>query len=76
FFSLAALLVRYVDKDMDYLTTPVIIGIAAAGVIAGLGCLLGNIIKINSKVNKTSTGMQGGLPVIEWESVQYLLDEN
>ena len=76
FFSLAALLARYVDNDMDYLTTPVIIGIAAAGVIAGLGCLLWNIIKINSKVKKTSTGMQGGLPVIEWESVQYLLDES
>ncbi|MDE6639228.1 MAG: hypothetical protein K2K63_01710 [Acetatifactor sp.] len=73
FFSLAALLIR---DDVDYLTTPVIIGIAAAGVVAGLGCLLWNIIKINSKVNKTSTGMQGGLPVIDWESVQYLLDEN
>lgn len=75
FFSVLGLLAHYFG-DMEYVTIPVVIGIAAAGVVAGLACLLWNIIKLNSKVKKTSTGMQGGLPVIEWESVQYLLDEN
>lgn len=74
FFSVVGLLAHYFG-DVEYITIPVAIGIAAAGVVAGLGCLLWNIMKINSKVKKTSAGMQGGLPVIEWESVQYLLNE-
>lgn len=73
-FSLIGLVAHY-SGDMEYITIPVVIGIAAAGVVAGLGCLLWNIIKINSKIKKTSTGMQG-FPVIQWESVQQLLDEN
>lgn len=75
FFSVIGLVAHY-SGDMEYVTIPVVIGIAAAGVVAGLGCLLWNIFKINSKVKKTSTGMQGGFPVVNWESVQYLLDEN
>lgn len=74
-FSLIGLVAHY-SGDMEYVTIPVVIGIAAAGAVAGLGCLLWNIMKINSKVKKTSAGMQGGFPVIDWESVQYLLDEN
>lgn len=74
-FSLIGLVAHY-SGDMEYVTIPVVIGIAVAGVVAGLGCLLWNIMKINSKVKKTSAGMQGGFPVIDWESVQYLLDEN
>lgn len=75
FFSVLGLLARYFG-DVEYVTIPVVIGIAAAGVVAAVGCLLWNIIKLNSKLKKTSTGMQGGLPVIDWESVQSLLDED
>lgn len=74
-FSLIGLVAHYFG-DMEYITIPVVLGIAAAGVVAGLGCLLWNVIKINSKIKKTSSGMQGGFPVFDWESVQYLLDEN
>lgn len=74
FFSLLGLLGHYFG-DIDYLTIPVVIGIAAAGAGIGLICLLWNVIKIQSKLKKTSSGMQGGLPVIEWASVQELLNE-
>lgn len=75
FFSLIGLVAHYFG-DMEYISIPVVIGFFAAGVVAGLVCLLWNIMKINAKVKKTSSGMQGGFPVFDWESVQYLLDEN
>ncbi|MCM1191769.1 MAG: hypothetical protein NC123_05780 [Butyrivibrio sp.] len=74
FFSLIGL-GGYYWGDVDYITIPIVIGIAAAGAGIGLICLLWNIIKIQSKLKKTSSGMQRGLPVIEWASVQELLNE-
>lgn len=66
----------YVTSDLEFLTYPVIGGIAAAGVLAALASLIWNVVKINGKVKKTSAGMVQNLPVIEWESVQKLLDED
>lgn len=74
FFAVLALLGRNF-ADMDYVTTPIIIGIFAAGVVAALGTLLWNIIKIQSKVKKTTLSLQKRLPVIQWEAVQHLLNE-
>lgn len=74
FFAVLALLGRNFS-DMDYVTTPIIIGIFAAGVVAALGTLLWNIIKIQSKVKKTTLSLQKRLPVIQWEAVQHLLNE-
>lgn len=61
--------------EVEYMTTPIILGIVAAGAVSALISLLWNVIKINQKVKKTATSMQKNLPVIEWESVQYLLSE-
>lgn len=74
FFAVLALLGRNF-ADMDYVTTPIIIGIFAAGVVAALGTLLWNIIKIQSKVKKTTLSLQKRLPVIQWEAVRHLLNE-
>lgn len=65
----------YVTSDLDFLTYPVIGGIAAAAVLAALASLIWNLIKINGKIKKTSAGMTQNLPVIEWETVRKLLDE-
>ena len=74
FFAVLALLGRNF-ADMDYVTTPIIIGIFAAGVVAALGTLLWNIIKIQSTVKKTTLSLQKRLPVIQWEAVRHLLNE-
>lgn len=74
FFAVLALLGRNF-ADMDYVTTPIIIGIFATGVVAALGTLLWNIIKIQSKVKKTTLSLQKRLPVIQWEAVRHLLNE-
>lgn len=65
----------YKTEQVDYLTMPIIIGIAAAGAIAALVTLIWNIVKIQGKRKKTDMSMQKNLPVIEWGAVQYLLDE-
>lgn len=75
FFAVLGLLGRNF-ADMEYVTIPIIIGIFAAGVVAALGTLLWNIIKIQSKVKKTALSLQKRLPVIQWEAVQKFLDEN
>lgn len=67
-------LVAKLDGDKD-ITTPIIVGMVAAGVIAAIISLIWNIIKINQKTPKIDTGVQKNLPVIEWGAVQYLLDE-
>lgn len=65
----------YKTDEVDYLSMPIIIGIAAAGAIAALVSLIFNIVKIRGKKKKTDMSMQKNLPVIEWGAVQYLLDE-
>ncbi|MDE7044339.1 MAG: hypothetical protein K2O97_04875 [Acetatifactor sp.] len=72
-FAVIAVLVHYFG-DMEYVTLSVAAGIFGAGVVAARGCLVWNMIKINSKVKKTSSGTQR-LPVIDWSAVQNLLNQ-
>ena len=44
-------------------------------VVAVVISLIWNINKINKKKKMLATAVQKNLPVIEWEAVQYLLDE-
>lgn len=74
-FALLGLFVHYFG-DMEYVTIPIILGIFAVGTAAAVITLVWNIVKINSKVKKTSSGMQGGFPVFDWGAVQKFLDEN
>lgn len=73
FFAALGLLAHYF-MDLEYVTIPVAIGIVAVGAVVGLISLLRNVTKIRSKQQKTSSAMQGNWPVIEWESVQDLLN--
>ena len=61
--------------DLDYMTPPMIVGIVALGAIAAAISLIWNINKINKKKKMLATAVQKNLPVIEWEAVQSLLDE-
>lgn len=60
--------------DLD-VSTPEIVGLVALGAIAAAISLLWNINKVNKKKKLLDTAVQKNLPVIEWEAVQYLLDE-
>lgn len=60
------------DLDMP---TPMIVGMVALGAIAAVISLIWNINKVNKKKKMLATAVQKNLPVIEWEAVQYLLDE-
>lgn len=75
FISLIGLLAQKFG-EMEDITTPIIVGIAAVGTVAAIISLIWNVVKINMKIKKTATGMQKNLPIIEWESVQYLLNES
>lgn len=72
-FALLAVFCHYFG-DMEYVTLPVAGGIFAVGVVSAAGCLFWNIAKINAKARKASSGVKH-LPVIEWDAVQYLLNE-
>lgn len=61
--------------DLDYITISIAVGIMALGAVATVVSLLRNISKVNKKKKITDTAMQKNLPVIKWETVQYLLDE-
>lgn len=61
--------------DMDYMTTPIALGIMALGAVAAAINLLWNICKVNKKKKMTATAMQKNLPTIEWAAVQSLLNE-
>lgn len=61
--------------DVDYMTPPVVAGIVALGAVAAAVNLVWNIIKVNKKKKMLATSVQKNLPVIKWEVVQYLLDE-
>lgn len=61
--------------DVDYMTPPVVAGIVALGAIAAAVSFAWNVIKVNKKKKMLATAVQKNLPVIEWEAVQYLLDE-
>lgn len=54
-----------------------IIALAAAGICLALaiGSFIFNSIKIANKQRKTSDSLQKNLPVIEWNAVQHILDE-
>lgn len=62
----------FVEDDLH-----TIIALAAAGIglVAGAGCLLFNIMKVQKKKKQTSTAAHKNVPVIEWGAVQYLLNE-
>ncbi len=62
----------FVDRD-----NKLIIALAAAGVCvaAAIVTLIYNSIKIASKQKKTSGVTEKNLPVIEWEAVQHIIDE-
>lgn len=49
--------------------------VAGIGLAAGAGSLLFNIIKVERKKKQTSMVVQKNVPVIEWDAVQYLLNE-
>ncbi len=49
-------------------------GIFGVGVVAALGCLVWNVIKIQQKTKKIASGVRR-FPVIEWDAVQNLLNE-
>lgn len=71
--AVIAVLVYYFG-DVEYMTLSLAAGIFGVGVVAAAGCLVWNVIKINSKVKKTSSGVQR-TPVIDWGAVQNLLNE-
>lgn len=75
FASGFCLLIYLLQVEEEHVTIPVIVGVAVAGTVVAIISLIWEIIKINQKKKITSTGVQKNLPVIEWESVQYLLDE-
>ncbi|MCM1541005.1 MAG: hypothetical protein NC121_07070 [Blautia sp.] len=50
------------------------LAVFAAGAVAAIVSLLLNINKVNQKKKQTSSGAQN-LPVIQWEAVQHLLNE-
>lgn len=71
--ALIAVACHYVG-DMEYMTLSVAAGIFGVGAVAALGCLVWNVIKIQQKTKKTASGVQR-FPVIEWDAVQSLLNE-
>ncbi|MDE6220906.1 MAG: hypothetical protein K2G51_10855 [Lachnospiraceae bacterium] len=54
-----------------------ILALAAVGIslVVAAGFLLVNIIKVARKKKQTSTAVQKNIPVIEWNAVQYILNE-
>lgn len=74
FFGVVALIGQKTG-DLEYMTTPIAVGIMALGAAAAVVSLLRSINKINKKKKITDTAMQKNLPVVEWGAVQYLLDE-
>ena len=73
FIALIAVVCHYVG-DMEYMTLSVAAGIFAVGAAAALGSLVWNVIKLQQKIKKTASGVQR-LPVIDWDAVQNLLNE-
>ena len=61
--------------DIDYENIPVAVGIVVVAVVAAAVSLIRNINKVNKKKKMLSTAVQKNLPVIDWDVVQYLLDE-
>lgn len=59
----------------DDLHTIIAIVAAGIGLVAGAGSLLFNVMKVQRKKKQTSTAAQKNVPVIEWNAVQYLLNE-
>lgn len=72
-FAVIAVVAHYFG-DMEYMPLTVAAGIFGVGVAAAAGCLVWNLVKINSKIKKTASGAKR-LPVIDWGPVQYLLNE-
>ena len=74
FFSAASLMGKNFG-EIDYEHIPLAVGIATVTVVATVGSLVWNIIKVNKKKKIVAAATRKNLPVIEWEAVQYLLDE-
>lgn len=72
-FAVIAVLGHYFS-DMEYLTLTAAAGVFGAGVVAAAGCLIWNVVRINSKTKKTAAGNRN-LPSIDWSAVQNLLEE-
>ena len=74
FFGAGSLMGDYLG-DIDYENIPVAVGIVVVAVVAAAVSLIRNINKVNKKKKMLSTAVQKNLPVIDWDVVQYLLDE-
>ena len=72
-FAVIAVIGHYFT-DEEYMTLTLAAGIFAVGVVAAAGCLVWNLVKIQSKTKKTAVGMHN-FPVIDWSGVRELLDE-
>ena len=71
FIAMLAVMCYY---DVNVGSLSVAAGIFAAGAVAALGCLVWNVIKIQLKIKKTASDAQR-FPVIDWEVVRSLLNE-
>lgn len=73
-FSIIGVAVHYLSDEQD-IPLSLAAGIMVVAVVAALGMLIWNLIKIQSKTKKTSSGTQKNVPVIDWTAVQNLLNE-
>jgi len=64
---------HYLDIE-ELLTLPLAAGVFAVSVLVAGGLFVRRTIKINEIIKKTSSGMKN-MPVIYWNTVQKLLDE-
>lgn len=65
----------FTQEKGDSWRIPVSVGLMAAGAIAAVVFLAWNINKVNKEKKIMDMAVQKNLPVIQWEAVQYLLDE-
>lgn len=61
--------------EINHENIPFAVGIAAAAAVGAAISLIWNFNKIHKKKKMLATAVQKNLPVIKWEAVQYLLDE-
>ena len=72
--TIIAMIVVTCCYDIDTGALPMAAGIFVAGAVAALGCLVWNVMKIQQKIKETASGVQR-FPVIEWDAVRNLLNE-
>jgi len=67
-------LVGHYSGDIEFMTLPVAAGVFAVGVVAALCALVWNVIKIQKKTRKAASDVRR-FPVIDWDAVRNLLNE-